>query len=194
MPSISRSLRRLRPIVEQSARVPSPGARRSRVAPERLLARLARELARERVEDGRPAVQVFFDFLAAFGITSGQAAALEPPPAAAELAGASVTHATPIPKDSYYAWLSVYGLLGEAPNADFCEVLYTSFKDRYGFDDGQLKWFHMHARLDRDHGAMLAHYFRHAAGELGDLAQVREQALAFAPLYQRIWDAFGAWR
>jgi hypothetical protein len=74
------------------------------------------------------------------------------------------------------------------------QLLYTSFKDRYGFDDGQLKWFHMHARLDRDHGAMLAHYFRHAAGELGDLAQVREQALAFPPLYQRIWDAFGAWR
>ena len=136
-------------------------------------------------------MDVFFDFLAAFDVTPDEARALARPAAATLTAGGP---AAPIPSDGYYTYLSVYGLLGEAPNAEFCEIAYTAMSKHYGFTDQELTWFYMHARLDKDHGAMLGTFFEKAAAEHGGLDGIRSAAFTLAPLYQNIWNTFGAWR
>jgi hypothetical protein len=57
-----------------------------------------------------------------------------------------------------------------------------------------LYWFEMHARLDKDHGAMLGQYVARAAEDPGGLDGVRTLASELAPRYREIWDGMGAWR
>ena len=98
-------------------------------------------------------MDVFFDFLAAFDVTPEQEKkVLMPPRAAARTAGGP---ATPIPAAGYYTYRSVHGLLGEAPNAEFCEIACTAMSEGYEFTAQELTWYYMHAQLDKDHGAML---------------------------------------
>jgi hypothetical protein len=141
---------------------------------------------------GKCHMDVFFDFLAAFDVAPDEARAL-PVPDGAATAGTR-SPATPIPVDGFYRYLSVYGLLGESPNAAFADTVYRVCRERYAFDEAQLKWFSMHAYLDADHGASLGRWFGRAALESGGLEQLRADAFALAPLYQAIWDGFGCWR
>lgn len=129
-------------------------------------------------------MDVFLDFLGGLGVSVEEAEA-EP--------GISVdTYASAIPRGEFYAALSVYGLLGEAPNAAFCEEVLDGLQGRFGLTAAHLYWFYLHASLDKDHGAMLGQYVGRAAGEPGGLERVRELALELAPLYRDIWDGTAA--
>jgi hypothetical protein len=57
-------------------------------------------------------MDVFHDFLSALGISVQEA------DAAQTLATAAYAH--PIVADEYYAQITAYGILGEAPKAEFC--------------------------------------------------------------------------
>jgi pyrroloquinoline quinone (PQQ) biosynthesis protein C len=129
-------------------------------------------------------MDVFLDFLAGLGVSDAEADA-EP--------GIEVdTYAAPIPRTEFYAALAVYGLLGEAPNAAFCEVVLAGLQGRFELTAAHLYWFDLHARLDKDHGAMLGQYVSRAAAEPGGLERIRELAFELAPLYRDIWDGIAA--
>ena len=135
---------------------------------------------------GRCHMDVFLDFLAALGVSTEEAAT------APGLATSAYAH--PIDPDDYYAQLTAYGILGEGPNAEFCEKVLNAFRSSYSFDDDQVNWFRLHAKLDKDHGAALSRYVEAAEGEPGGLGRTRELIFDLAPHYQSIWDGRGTWR
>jgi hypothetical protein len=104
---------------------------------------VARELAENLYEEdtGRISgvnkcpMDVFFDFLAAFGISPEEASQLAPPH------GRHVPRGRAIPKEDFYVELATYGLSVETPNAEFSEGIFTAFRDNYGFAESELTWF-----------------------------------------------------
>jgi pyrroloquinoline quinone (PQQ) biosynthesis protein C len=135
---------------------------------------------------GRCHMDVFLDFLKALGVS--------PTDAATAPGLATTAYAHPIVANEYYTQLAAYGLLGEGPNALFCESVLAALRANYSFDDDQLKWFSLHARLDKGHGEILSRYVEAAEAEPGGLERTRELIFELAPHYQSIWDGRGAWK
>jgi len=135
---------------------------------------------------GRCHMDVFLDFLRALGVSSNEAST------APGLATTAYAH--PIVADEYYAQISAFGLLGEGPNALFCDSVLDAFRAHYSFERNQVKWFSLHAKLDKDHGATLSRYVEAAEAEPGGLERTRELIFQLAPHYQSIWDGRGTWR
>jgi pyrroloquinoline quinone (PQQ) biosynthesis protein C len=135
---------------------------------------------------GRCHMDVFLDFLKVLGVP--------PDDAAASNGLATTAYAHPIVADEYYAQITAYGILGEGPNAEFCESVLTALRANYSFGDSELNWFSLHAKLDKDHGETLSRYVVAAEGETGGLERTRELIFDLAPHYQSIWDGRGAWR
>ena len=135
---------------------------------------------------GRCHMDVFLDFLQVLGVSPSEAAS------ANGLSAGAYAH--PIEADEYYAQLTAYGVLGEGPNAVFCERVLAAFRADYSFTDDDMSWFSLHAKLDKDHGVMLRRYAEAAETEPGGLERTRELIFGLAPHYQSIWDGRGAWR
>jgi pyrroloquinoline quinone (PQQ) biosynthesis protein C len=135
---------------------------------------------------GRCHMDVFLDFLGVLGVS----------PAEARLAqGLSASaYAHPIESDEFYAQLTAYGVLGEGPNAVFCERVLAAFRADYSFSEDELSWFSLHAKLDKNHGATLRRYAEAAESEPGGLERAQELIFGLAPHYQSIWDGRGTWR
>jgi pyrroloquinoline quinone (PQQ) biosynthesis protein C len=133
-------------------------------------------------------MDVFFDFLAAFGVSPEEAATLEPP------FGRVPPQGRAIAADDFYVELAAYGLNVESPNAEFCERILRALCDNYGFTNDQLTWFSMHASLDADHGAEFRHHAARAATAPDGLARLHEQTLAMSQGVKRVWDGFGLWQ
>jgi pyrroloquinoline quinone (PQQ) biosynthesis protein C len=131
-------------------------------------------------------MDVFLDFLKALGVTPADAA--DVPVLSAN------AYAHPIEADEYYAQLTAYGVLGEGPNAVFCERVVAAFRADYSFAEDEVNWFTLHANLDKDHGATLTRYAEAAEAEPGGLERTRELIFGLAPHYQSIWDGRGTWR
>jgi pyrroloquinoline quinone (PQQ) biosynthesis protein C len=135
---------------------------------------------------GRCHMDVFLDFLRALGVS--------PKDAATAPGLATEAYAHPIVANEYYTQLAAYGILGEGPNALYCESVLGGLRANYSFDDDELEWFSLHAKLDKDHGAVLSRYVEAAEAEPGGLERTRELIFELAPHYQSIWDGRGAWR
>ena len=135
---------------------------------------------------GRCHMDVFLDFLRALGVSAEEAAAGH------GLATAAYAH--PIVANEFYAQITAYGILGEGPNALFCENVLAAFRVNYSFTDDQVNWFSLHAKLDKDHGKALSGYVEAAKAEPGGIERARELIFELAPHYQSIWDGRGAWR
>jgi hypothetical protein len=108
-------------------------------------------------------MDVFHDLLAAFGISSEEALALDGPVGRGAIAG------RPILPDDYYIELAAYGYSVEVPNQAFCERIHLALQTNYGFTDDQLRWFSMHAMLDADHGDEFRKHARKVADQPGGL-------------------------
>jgi hypothetical protein len=134
---------------------------------------------------GRCHMDLFLDFLNALGVSEKDAAV---PPG---LAPTSYAH--PIDGNEYYAQITAYGILGEAPNATFCESVIGAFQANSSLDCHRMDWFQLHAKLDKDHGAVLTRYVEAAEAEPGGLERTRELIFDLAPHYQSIWDGRGSW-
>jgi pyrroloquinoline quinone (PQQ) biosynthesis protein C len=135
---------------------------------------------------GRCHMDVFLDFLNVLGVSPAEAADADGLSASA--------YAHPIEADEYYAQLTAYGVLGEGPNAAFCERVLAALRSHYSLADDVLAWFSLHAKLDKDHGATLRRYVEAAETEPGGLRRTRELIFGLAPHYQSIWDGRGTWR
>jgi pyrroloquinoline-quinone synthase len=135
---------------------------------------------------GRCHMDVFLDFLNVLGVSAAEAADSQGLSAGA--------YAHPIEADEYYAQLTAYGVLGEGPNAVFCERALAAFRAGYSFTEEELSWFTLHAKLDKDHGATLRRYVDAAETEPGGLERTRELIFGLAPHYQSIWDGRGTWQ
>jgi len=135
---------------------------------------------------GRCHMDVFLDFLNALGVSVEEAAAGQ--------GLATTAYAHPIAANEFYAQITAYGILGEGPNALFCESVVAALRDNYSFRDDQVNWFSLHARLDKDHGEALSSYVEAVEAEPGGLERARELIFELAPHYQSIWDGRGAWR
>jgi pyrroloquinoline quinone (PQQ) biosynthesis protein C len=135
---------------------------------------------------GRCHMDVFLDFLRVLGVSAAEAAA------ANGLSASAYAH--PIEAYEYYAQLTAYGILGEGPNATYCERALAALRDAYSFSENDLGWFGLHAKLDKDHGATLGRYVTAAESEPGGLERTRELIFGLAPHYQSIWDGRGTWR
>ena len=133
-------------------------------------------------------MDVFFDFLAAFGITPEEAGALRSP------GGEHVPQGRAIPADDFYVELASYGLSVETPNAEFCERIFAALRDRYGFAEHELTWFSMHAALDAEHGDEFKQHAARAAEASRGLERLREHTLAMSAGVKAVWDGFGVWR
>jgi len=135
---------------------------------------------------GRCHMDVFLDFLKVLGVSATEASA------ANGLSASAYAH--PIEADEYYAQLTAYGILGEGPNAAFCERALAALRATHSFSDDDLGWFALHAELDKEHGATLGRYVSAAEAEPGGLEGTRELIFGLAPHYQSIWDGRGTWR
>jgi pyrroloquinoline quinone (PQQ) biosynthesis protein C len=133
-------------------------------------------------------MDVFFDFLAAFGVSADEARRLTSP------VGDIPPQGRAIPADDFYVELATYGLSVETPNAEFCERILRALRDGYGFAASELSWFSMHAALDADHGAEFQRYVAKAADAPDGVARLRRQTLALSEAVKQVWDGFGAWR
>jgi len=159
-------------------------------------ARLRRELAENLYEEetGRISgvnkchMDVFFDFLAAFGVDADEARRLTSP------AGDLPPQGRAIAADDFYVELATYGLSVETPNAEFCDRLCRALRDHYEFRDDELTWFSMHAALDADHGAEYRRHVAKAAEAPDGLGRLRERTLALSGAVKNVWDGFGVWR
>jgi pyrroloquinoline-quinone synthase len=157
---------------------------------------LTRELAENLYEEetgrisgvGKCHMDVFFDFLAAFGITPEEAFTLELP------GGNPLPQGRAIPADDFYVELSVYGLSVEVPNAEYCVRIAKGLKENYGFTDADVTWFTMHAELDADHGEEFQSHVAKAATAPRGLERVHDQTLAMSDSVRKVWDGFGVWR
>jgi pyrroloquinoline quinone (PQQ) biosynthesis protein C len=151
---------------------------------------LRRELAANIYEEetgnlsgvGRCHMDVFMDFLAAFG-----ASPTEPQPHAIRPTAA-------IAPDDFYIELTAYGFSVEEPNAEFCRRLHRALSTSYGFDDAQLTWFSMHAALDADHGEEFQKYALRAADEPDGLARLRQRTLERSAQTKVVWNGSGHWQ
>jgi pyrroloquinoline quinone (PQQ) biosynthesis protein C len=132
-------------------------------------------------------MDVFFDFLAAFGVTPDEAQTLTSPVGDYQPQGRAIA------PDDYYVELASYGLSVETPNAEFCERIFTALRDNYHFVDSELTWFSMHAVLDADHGEEFKRHAAHAADAPRGLERLREQTLALSAAVRTVWDGFGVW-
>jgi pyrroloquinoline quinone (PQQ) biosynthesis protein C len=133
--------------------------------------------------------EVFYDFLAACGVTRAEADAAPSP------AGPPYTpQGRRIAPEDYFVELSAYGLNVEVPNAEFCVRIGRALRDQYDFDDGALTWFTMHAHLDAGHGDEFRKYVARAAEYPDGLERVRSATLEMAPDVQMVWDGFGTWK
>jgi hypothetical protein len=94
----------------------------------------------------------------------------------------------------FFVELSAYGLNVEVPNAEFCERIADALRDNYGFDEGALTWFRMHAHLDAGHGEEFRKYAARAAEYPNGLERVRAATLQYAPGVKMAWDGFGTWK
>jgi pyrroloquinoline quinone (PQQ) biosynthesis protein C len=133
-------------------------------------------------------MDVFFDFLAAFGVTPEQARQLTSPVGDYQPQGRAIA------ADDYYVELAAYGLSVETPNAEFCERIFVALRENYGFAESELTWFSMHAALDADHGEEFKRHAARAASAPRGLERLREQTLALSAGVQTVWDGFGAWQ
>ena len=135
---------------------------------------------------GRCHMDLFLDFLNALGVSENDAAVAQ--------GLATTSYAHPIDSNEYYAQITAYGILGESPNAAFCENVLEAFRANHSFDYHHMNWFQLHAKLDKDHGAVLTRYVEAAEAEPGGLERTRELIFDLAPHYQSIWDGRGSWR
>jgi pyrroloquinoline-quinone synthase len=157
---------------------------------------LRRELAENLYEEetGRVSgvnkchMDVFLDFLAAFGIGPEEARRLTAP------VGQEPPQGRAIPADAFYVELATYGLSVESPNAEYCTRIFRALRDNYGFSDQELTWFSMHAALDAAHGAEFQRHVARAAETPDGLARLRQATLAMSSAVKHVWDGFGAWR
>jgi hypothetical protein len=132
---------------------------------------------------------VFYDFLSGCGVGPEEADAATSP------AGPPYPpQGRRIDPEDYFVELSAYGLNVEVPNAEFCVRIANALRTNYGFDDGALTWFTMHAHLDEGHGEEFRKYAARAAEHPDGLERVREATLRMAPGVQLAWDGFGAWK
>ena len=133
-------------------------------------------------------MDVFFDFLAAFGITQEEAKQLQSP------VGSLVQQARAIPFDDFYVELATYGLSVEAPNAEWSGRMHRALRDQYRFTEDETRWFSMHAALDADHGEEFKGYADKAAQAPHGLARLREQTLQMSEILRDVWNGFGIWK
>jgi pyrroloquinoline quinone (PQQ) biosynthesis protein C len=133
-------------------------------------------------------MDVFFDFLAAFGLTEKDASRLTSP------RGVGAPQARAIAPEDFYVELATYGLSVETPNAEFCSRIFTALRDDYHFAESELTWFSMHAALDADHGAEFKLYAQRAAEAPNGLARLREQTLTLSENVKNVWNGFSLWR
>lgn len=133
-------------------------------------------------------MDVFFDFLAAFGMSEDDARTLVSP------FGEMPPQGRAIPPEDYYAELAAYGLSVETPNAEFCARIYKALRDNYGFTDDELTWFSMHAALDADHGDEFKLHAEKAALTPGGLEKMRELTLFISAAVCNVWNGFGLWK
>src|SRR5215510_12366724 len=157
---------------------------------------LRRELAENLYEEetgrlsgvGKCHMDVSADFLAAFGVTLEEARWLQSPLGDLPTGGRAIT-----PED-FYVELAAYGFSVEAPNARFCERILRALKANYGFVDGQLAWFSMHAVLDADHGEEFLKYVDAVAASSDGIERVRARTLEMCAVTKLIWDGAGTWK
>lgn len=131
---------------------------------------------------------VFYDFLAGCGVSPEEADDTPSP------VGTPGPQGRRIEPEDYFVELSAYGLNVEVPNAEFCVRIADALRDDYGFDEGALTWFRMHAHLDAEHGEEFRKYVARAAEHPNGLERVREATLQYAPAVKMVWDGFGTWK
>jgi pyrroloquinoline quinone (PQQ) biosynthesis protein C len=131
---------------------------------------------------------VFYDFLAGCGVSPEEADAAPSP------VGTPGPQGRRIEPEDYFVELSAYGLNVEVPNAEFCVRIADALRDNYGFHEGALTWFRMHAHLDAGHGEEFRKYAARAAEYPNGLDRVREATLQYAPGVKQAWDGFGTWK
>jgi pyrroloquinoline quinone (PQQ) biosynthesis protein C len=157
---------------------------------------LRRELAENLYEEetgrisgvNRCHMDVFFDFLAAFGTREDEATAFASP------LGDYLSQGRAIAKDDYYVELASYGLSVEAPNAEWSARMHRALCHHYGFSEAETKWFSMHATLDAEHGDEFRNYVGKAALAPDGLARLRDQTLSLSETVRDIWNGFGLWK
>lgn len=137
---------------------------------------------------GKCHMDVFFDFLAAFGISAEEAKALESP------LGNHVPQGRAIPPEEFYVELATYGMCIETPNAEWSSRIDWALREHYGFTAEQTRWFSMHAELDADHGEEFRAYAGRAAESPGALEKIREATLFMAPIIRDVWNGQGRWK
>jgi pyrroloquinoline quinone (PQQ) biosynthesis protein C len=156
---------------------------------------LRRELAENLYEEetgrisgvNRCHMDVFFDFLAAFGDLE-EATAFESP------LDEYLSQGRAIARDDYYVELASYGLSVEAPNAEWSARMHRALRDHYGFSEDETRWFSMHAALDAEHGDEFKGYVGKAALAPDGLARLRGQTLRLSETVRDIWNGFGLWK
>jgi len=157
---------------------------------------LRRELAENLYEEetgrisgvGRCHMDVFEDFLAAFGIAAHDARALASP------FGSQASGGSAIASDDFYVELAAYGLAVESPNAQFCERMHRALNECYEFPLSQLTWFSMHATLDADHGDEFRKYIARAAERAEGLERVRRATLDLCAATKSVWNGGRSWQ
>lgn len=132
---------------------------------------------------------VFYDFLAACGVSRDEADAARSP-----VGPPYPPQGRRIEPEDFYVELSAYGLNVEVPNAEFCVRMIRAMRDNYGFPDSALTWFEMHARLDEGHGEEFRKYAARSARFPDGLDRVRTATLRMAPGVMQAWNGFGLWR
>jgi pyrroloquinoline quinone (PQQ) biosynthesis protein C len=133
-------------------------------------------------------MDVFFDFLAAFGVSEVEARG-EPAPM-----GEHVPQGRAIAPEDFYVELATYGMCIETPNAEWSSRMDQALRENYGFTPQQTRWFSMHAELDADHGEEFRAYAIKAADVPSGLDRIREATLAMSPIIRDIWNGCGLWK
>jgi pyrroloquinoline quinone (PQQ) biosynthesis protein C len=132
---------------------------------------------------------VFYDLLAACGVSREEADAAQSP-----VGPPYLPQGRRIEPEDYFVELAAYGFNVEMPNAEFCTRIARALRENYGFDDDALTWFTMHAALDADHGEEFRKYAARAAEYDDGLDRVRTATLQLAPAVKTVWDGFGTWK
>jgi len=157
---------------------------------------LRRELAENLYEEetgrisgvGKCHMDVFCEFLAAFGLTSTQTEALQSTVDANEARGRAISPA------DFYIELAAYGLSVEVPNAEFCQRVFDALYRTNRFAVDELRWFSMHAELDAHHGDEFQKYVTHVSREPDGLVRLRSATRELSSAVQYVWDGCNAWR
>ena len=134
---------------------------------------------------GRCHMDVFTDFLGAFGIT---------PEAAAELStGVEHRMGRVIEPDDFWVELIAYGFSVEVPNSEWSQRIFDALRTNYDFTEAELRWFSMHSELDADHGEEFRKYVERVVDDPATLERVRSETLAMSALVRDVWNANGVW-